>query len=82
MKLRDQLVEAALGRHRSMNPEIVARLEESVRMSQRGQLEALGVRQMEVRFSHELSYDEEGLVRQFRLLRERQQQALIDLLAR
>ena len=82
MKLRDQLVEAALGRHRSMNPEIVARLEESVRMSQRGQLEGLGVRQMEVRFSHELSYDEERLVRQFRLLRERQQQALIDLLAR
>ncbi len=82
MKLRDQLAEAALGRRRSLNSEIVARLEESVRMSQRGQLEGLGVGQMEMQFNQELSYDEDSLVRRFRLLQERQQRALLVLLAR
>lgn len=65
-----------------MNSEVVARLEESVRMSQGDRVEAWGVRQMEVRFTHELSYDEDRLLRQFRLLRQRQQQGLLDLLAR
>lgn len=80
--LRDHIVEAARGTRRSINSEIVARLEESVRMSRGSQREALGVRQREMRFTQELSSDEDRLVRQFRLLRLRQQRGLLDLLSR
>ena len=79
--LRDHIAEAARGTRRSINSEIVARLEESVRMSRDDPMEALGVGQMEMRFARELSHDEDRLVRQFRRLRTRQQQGLLDLLS-
>lgn len=80
--LRDQLAEAARGTRRSINSEIIDRLEESVRMTGGDQMEALGVRQMEMRFTQELSYEEDRLVRQFRRLRMHQQTGLLGLLSR
>lgn len=80
--LRDHLAEAARDTRRSINSEIIDRLEESVRMTGGDHMEALGVRQMEMRFTQELSYEEDRLVRQFRRLRMHQQTGLLGLLSR
>ena len=82
--LRDRIAEAAELYRRSMNSEIVARLEHSLSGVPKHQTET-GIeppffRQLETTFRRDLSDDEDRLVRLFRRLSHRQQQALFDLL--
>ncbi|MGU0721203.1 transcriptional regulator AmrZ [Pseudomonas aeruginosa] len=71
--MREQIAEVARSHHRSMNSEIIARLEQS--LLQEGALQDnLGVRP-------ELSLHERELLQRFRQLTHRQQNALVALIA-
>lgn len=74
--MREQIAEVARSHHRSMNSEIIARLEQS--LLQEGALQDnLGVRLD----SPELSLHERELLQRFRQLTHRQQNALVALIA-
>jgi len=82
--LRDRIAEAAALYRRSMNSEIVARLEHSLSGVPKHRTES-GIeppffRQLETTFRRDLSDDEDRLVRLFRRLSNRQRRALFDLL--
>ncbi len=82
--LRDRIVEAAELYRRSMNSEIVARLEHSLSGVPNHRTES-GIEppffpHLETTFRRDLSDDEDQLVRLFRRLSSRQRQALFDLL--
>lgn len=74
--MRERIADVARQHHRSMNSEIIARLEQS--MLQEGVLDdALGARLD----SPELSLHERELLQRFRQLSRRQQNALVALIA-
>lgn len=74
--MRDRIAEVARNHHRSMNSEIIARLEQS--LVQEGALDdELGIRLD----SPELSLHERELLQRFRQLSRRQQNALVSLIA-
>lgn len=74
--MREQIAEVARNHHRSMNSEIIARLEQS--LIQEG---ALG-EELTLRLdSPELSLNERELLQRFRQLSHRQQNALVSLIA-
>ena len=74
--LRGRITDRAMANHRSMNSEIIARLEQS--LLQEGALQDnLGIRLD----SPELSLHERELLQRFRQLTHRQQNALIALIA-
>lgn len=74
--MREQIAEVARNHHRSMNSEIIARLEQS--LIQEG---ALGEELSMKMDSPELSLHERELLQRFRLLSHRQQNALVSLIA-
>ncbi len=74
--MRERIADVARNHHRSMNSEIIARLEQS--MLQEGSLDA----ELNVRLdSPELSLHERELLQRFRQLTRRQQNALVALIA-
>ncbi len=73
--MRERIADVARNHHRSMNSEIIARLEQS--MLQEGALDDLNVRLD----SPELSLHERELLQRFRQLSRRQQNALVALIA-
>ncbi|KQB55538.1 DNA-binding protein [Pseudomonas endophytica] len=74
--MRERIAEVARNHHRSMNSEIIARLEQS--LIQEG---ALG-EELTLRLdSPELSLNERELLQRFRQLSHRQQNALVSLIA-
>ena len=74
--MRERIAEVARDHHRSMNSEIIARLEQS--LIQEGNLgEELSMRLD----SPELSLHERELLQRFRQLSQRQQNALVSLIA-
>jgi len=74
--MRERIADVARQHHRSMNSEIIARLEQS--MLQEGALDdELGIRLD----SPELSLHERELLQRFRQLSRRQQNALVALIA-
>ncbi|SFI30110.1 Arc-like DNA binding domain-containing protein [Pseudomonas argentinensis] len=74
--MRERIADVARQHHRSMNSEIIARLEQS--MLQEGALDdELGIRLD----SPELSLHERELLQRFRQLSRRQQNALVSLIA-
>src|SRR3546814_15613687 len=74
--MRERIAEVARNHHRSMNSEIIARLEQS--LLQEGALDV----DLSMRLdSPELSLHERELLRRFRQLAHRQQNALIPLIA-
>jgi len=74
--MRERIAEVARNHHRSMNSEIIARLEQS--LIQEG---ALG-EELSMRLdSPELSLNERELLQRFRQLSHRQQNALVSLIA-
>ena len=83
-ELRDRIAEAANLYRRSMNSEIVARLEQSLTGLPQ-EVDEIGVEppffeHIETTFRRDLSDNEDTLVRQFRRLSERQRAALLELL--
>ncbi|QEY58871.1 Arc family DNA-binding protein [Pseudomonas sp. C27(2019)] len=75
--MRDRIAEVARSQHRSMNSEIIARLESS--LAQESLLTE--VNSVNVRLdSPELSHHERELLQHFRLLTQRQQNALLALI--
>lgn len=74
--MRDRIAEVARDQHRSMNSEIIARLESS--LQQDGVLTQDTVLRLD---SPELSHHERELLQRFRLLAQRQQNALLALIA-
>ena len=84
LHLRHQIAEAAQYYRRSMNSEIVARLEQSFRGIPTGesaeQLEPQMHQELESFFGRSLSPDEEKLVRAFRRLPQEKRLALIELI--
>ena len=74
--MRERIAEVARNHHRSMNSEIIARLEQS--LMHEG---ALGDEQSMRLDSPELTAHERGLLKRFRLLSHRQQTALVALIA-
>lgn len=83
--MRDQIAEAASMYHRSMNSEIVARLQQAYTGLPDMHLEKAQEppmhEQIEAMFRRSLSDDEERLVRSFRRLNADKQQALLTLLS-
>lgn len=73
--MRERIADVARNHHRSMNSEIIARLEQS--MLQEGALDDLNPRLD----SPELSLHERELLQRFRQLPRRQQNALVALIA-
>jgi plasmid stability protein len=73
--MRERIADVARNHHRSMNSEIIARLEQS--MLQEGALDDLNPRMD----SPELSLHERELLQRFRQLSRRQQNALVALIA-
>ena len=82
--LHKRISEAACYYRRSMNAEIVARLEHSLagipENAAESSIEPALFRQIEAVFRNGLSTDENALVRRFRRLSPRQKTALMDLL--
>ncbi len=82
--LHERIAEAARRYRRSMNSEIVARLEHSLRGipddASESQVEPAFFPQIETTFRRDLSDQEDTLIRMFRRLSARQREALIDLL--
>ena len=74
--MRERIADVARNHHRSMNSEIIARLEQS--MVQEGSLEADSNLRLD---SPELSLHERELLQRFRQLSRRQQNALVALIA-
>ncbi len=74
--MRDRIAEVARDQHRSMNSEIIARLESS--LQQDGVLTQDNLLRLD---SPELSHHERELLQRFRLLAQRQQNALLALIA-
>ena len=74
--MRDRIAEVARDQHRSMNSEIIARLESS--LQQDGVLTQDNLLRLD---SPELSHHERELLQRFRLLAQRQQNALLALMA-
>ena len=74
--MRERIAEVARNHHRSMNSEIIARLEQS--LIQEG---ALGDEPSLRLDSPELSLNERELLQRFRQLSHRQQNALVSLIA-
>lgn len=84
-ELRDRVAEAAGLYRRSINSEIVARLEQSLMgipedAAERA-LEPPFFTQIETTFRRDLSTDEDRLIRLYRRLSSQQRRALIDLLS-
>lgn len=74
--MRDRIAEVARNQHRSMNSEIIARLESSL------QQDGVSIQEDTLRLdSPELSLHERELLQRFRLLAQRQQNALLALIA-
>ncbi len=74
--MRDRIAEVARNQHRSMNSEIIARLESSL------QQDGVSIQEDTLRLdSPELSFHERELLQRFRLLAQRQQNALLALIA-
>lgn len=85
-RMRDQIALAAKHYRRSMNSEIIARLEQSFGALPRNEIEeaiqpAFHAK-VEAMFRNRLSEDEQSLVQAFRLLSEEKQVALLHLLTR
>ena len=74
--MRDRIAEVARDQHRSMNSEIIPRLENS--LQQDGVLPQDKLLSLD---SPELSHHERELLQRFRLLAQRQQNALLALIA-
>jgi len=74
--MRDRIAEVARNHHRSMNSEIIARLEQS--LVQEGALNEESALRID---SPELSMHERELLQRFRQLSRRQQNALVSLIA-
>ncbi len=74
--MRERIADVARNHHRSMNSEIIARLEQS--MLQEGALEEGMALRLD---SPELSLHERELLQRFRQLSRRQQNALVALIA-
>lgn len=74
--MREQIAGVARSHHRSMNSEIIARLERS--LVQEGELQAGSLLALE---RSELSVHEQELLARFRQLSRRQQNALVALIA-
>ncbi|MGO1272026.1 Arc family DNA-binding protein [Pseudomonas helleri] len=74
--MRERIAEVARNHHRSMNSEIIARLEQSLI-----QEDALGDEPSLRLDSPELSLNERELLQRFRQLSHRQQNALVSLIA-
>ena len=83
--MRDQVAEAATHYRRSMNSEIVARLEQSFgvlpRSSTEQEVEPPLHPHMEAIFRSTLNEEEQALIKVFRRLDGTRQQALLDLLS-
>lgn len=75
MKLRDQIAGTAQRARRSMNSEIVARLEQS--LSGLPLDDAGAVAQRPVAFTYDLTYDEDRLIRLYRSMGARRRDALL-----
>ncbi|MCK9238177.1 MAG: Arc family DNA-binding protein [Thiopseudomonas sp.] len=73
--MRDRIAEVARNNHRSMNSEIIARMEQSLNQEEGVSLEN-GLRMD----SPELSIHERELLQHFRFLAQRQQNALLSLI--
>lgn len=84
-ELRERIAEAAGLYRRSINSEIVARLEQSLmgipQDAVETQMEPPFFSQMETTFRRDLSDDEDRLIRLYRRLSTQQRRALIDLLS-
>ena len=84
-ELRERISEAAGLYRRSINSEIVARLEQSLmgipEDAAESHLEPPFFRQLETTFRRDLSDDEDRLIRLYRRLSAQQRRALIDLLS-
>lgn len=74
--MRERIGEVARDHHRSMNSEIIARLEQS--LVQEGALDEGSALSLD---SNKLSLSERELLERFRLLSRRQQNALVSLIA-
>ena len=74
--LRERIADVARNHHRSMNSEIISRLEQS--LFQEGTLDSGPILHMD---SAELSSSERELLQRFRQLSRRQQNALVALIA-
>lgn len=74
--MRERISDVARDHHRSMNSEIIARLEQS--LVQEGALDAESARTLD---SSDLSLAERELLQRFRQLSRRQQNALVALIA-
>ncbi|MEM7079961.1 MAG: Arc family DNA-binding protein [Pseudomonadota bacterium] len=85
LRIRDQIAEAAAYYRRSMNSEIVARLEQSFSgIPSTTQVEDLApdvYPQLEYFFGRTLSSEEEDLVRAYRHLSQEKKHALLELLS-
>lgn len=75
MKLRDQIAGTAQRARRSMNSEIVARLEQSLIGLPLD--DAGAVAQPPVAFTYDLTYDEDRLIRLYRSMEARRRDALL-----
>ncbi|MDE0038581.1 MAG: Arc family DNA-binding protein [Gammaproteobacteria bacterium] len=84
-ELRDRVGEAAALYRRSINSEIVARLEQSLLGipgdDAERQVEPPFFAQMETTFRRDLSDDEDRLIRLYRRLSRQQRRALLDLMS-
>ncbi len=74
--MRERIADVARNHHRSMNSEIISRLEQS--LFQEGTLDSSPIMHMD---SPELSSSERELLQRFRQLSRRQQNALVALIA-
>ena len=74
--MRERIADVARNHHRSMNSEIISRLEQS--LFQEGTLDSSPILQID---SSELSSPERELLQRFRQLSRRQQNALVALIA-
>ena len=74
--MRERIADVARNHHRSMNSEIISRLEQS--LFQEGTLDSSPILHMD---SAELSNSERELLQRFRQLSRRQQNALVALIA-
>ena len=74
--MRERIADVARNHHRSMNSEIISRLEQS--LFQEGTLDSNPILQID---SSELSSPERELLQRFRQLSHRQQNALVALIA-
>ena len=85
-RMRDQIALAAKHYRRSMNSEIIARLEQSFGALPQNEIEEAIQpafhQRVEELFRHQLNDDEQSLVQAFRLLSEEKQAALLNLLTR